>query len=163
MGKAEPQRWQLRSPGGLATPQAGLVHRLGGPSGSAPGGSAWSRKPQSMQAMAPSSSLEPQEGQTVGSGNGAGGMATGIGGLAPLPMGGTATTAGLATGAAGAATGTAARAATAGGTMNGCLHDGQRTFFLPALSGTCIDLVQWGQRIICGIMLLDPLLETFPM
>jgi hypothetical protein len=35
--------------------------------------------------------------------------------------------------------------------MNGFLHDGQRTFFPPALSGTCIDLVQWGQRIICGM------------
>src|SRR5437660_3366995 len=59
------QRTQLRSPGGLATPQAGLVHMLGGVSGSAVLLSPWSRKPQSMQAMAPSRSLEPQDGQTL--------------------------------------------------------------------------------------------------
>src|SRR5436309_1439561 len=68
------QRTQLRSPGGLATPQAGLVHMLGGVSGSAVLLSPWSRKPQSMQEMAPSRSLEPQEGQTVALGPGAGGM-----------------------------------------------------------------------------------------
>src|SRR5438876_5208012 len=61
-----PQRWQLRSPGGLATPQLGLLHRLGGPSGSVGAPSAWIKKPQSMQAMAPSSSFEPQAGQTEG-------------------------------------------------------------------------------------------------
>src|SRR5437588_1398121 len=62
------QRTQLRSPGGLATPHAGLVHMLGGVSGSAVLLSPWSRKPQSMQAMAPSSSLEPQDGHTVAPG-----------------------------------------------------------------------------------------------
>ena len=38
MGSGLPQRWQLRSPGGLATPHAGLAQRLGGPSGSAGSG-----------------------------------------------------------------------------------------------------------------------------
>src|SRR5437773_1125802 len=63
--KGVPQRWQLRSPGGLATPQLGLEHRFGGPSGSVGAPSAWIRKPQSMQAMAPSSSFDPLAGRVV--------------------------------------------------------------------------------------------------
>src|SRR5258707_1913355 len=66
MGSGLPQRWQLRSPGGLATPQAALAQRLGGPSGSAAAPSPCSMKPQSMQATAPSSSVEPHEGHLVG-------------------------------------------------------------------------------------------------
>src|SRR5437870_5518569 len=89
-----------------------------------------------MQAMAPSSNLEPHDGHVVGNGEGAG-AATAP--LAPLPE----TEAGV---AAGFGAGTAAA-----GIKNGCLHDGQRTFLPPALSGTCIDLVQWGQRITNGI------------
>src|SRR5581483_3174999 len=137
MGRGEPQRAQLRSPGGLATPQAGLVHRLGGPSGSCGPVSAWSMKPQSMQAMAPSSRVEPQEGHLVGVAG-----AAGAAGLAPLPL------AGGGAGFAATAAGTAAAAGAAAGTMNACLHDGQRTALPAALSGTCIDLVQWGQRIM---------------
>jgi len=101
-----------------------------------------------MQAMAPSNSLVPHEGQTVGKGGAATGLAAGdAGGLAPLPTGG----AEAAWAAPGTATGggTAARGAAGAGTMNGCLHDGQR--IPPALSGTCIDFVQCGQRIICGM------------
>src|SRR5262245_22805108 len=98
-----------------------------------------------MQAMAPSSNLEPHEGQMVGSGAGAGAATAATGPLAPLPP-----TGGPGAGAAGTAAGFGAGPA-AGGMVNGCLHDGQRTFFPPALSGTCIDLVQCGQRIICGI------------
>src|SRR5277367_6396588 len=66
MGSGLPQRWQLRSPGGLATPQAGLAQRLGGPSGSVGPVSAWSMKPQSMQATAPSLRVEPHAGHFVG-------------------------------------------------------------------------------------------------
>src|ERR1051326_4257368 len=63
VGSGLPQRWQVRSPGGLATPQASLMQRLGGPSATAPI-SPVIRKPQSMQAMAPSSSGDLQAGQT---------------------------------------------------------------------------------------------------
>src|ERR1019366_1571430 len=66
MGSGLPQRWQLRSPGGLATPQAGLAQRLGGPSGSAGPVSAGSMNPQSMQATAPSLRVEPHAGHLVG-------------------------------------------------------------------------------------------------
>src|SRR5580765_7472111 len=66
MGSGLPQRWQLRSPGGLATPHAGLAHRLGGPSGSAGPVSVESMKPQSMHATAPSLSVEPHAGHLVG-------------------------------------------------------------------------------------------------
>src|SRR5438105_15736871 len=62
VGSGLPQRWQVRSPGGLATPQASLVHRLGGPSATAPMSPAI-RKPQSMQAMAPSSKGALHAGQ----------------------------------------------------------------------------------------------------
>jgi hypothetical protein len=91
-----------------------------------------------MQAMAPSSSLEPHEGHTVGNGAGAG-AATAP--REPLPEAGE-----LGAGTIGEAGFTAAD-----GIMNGFLHDGQRTFLPPALSGTCMDLVQCGQRITCGI------------
>src|SRR5437016_3224576 len=64
MGRALPQRPQLRSPGGLATPQAGFTRRFGGPSGSA--ASLCKRYPQSMQATAPSRRDEPQAGHLVG-------------------------------------------------------------------------------------------------
>jgi hypothetical protein len=94
-----------------------------------------------MQAIAPSSNGEPHDGQTVGKGAGAG-AATAP--LDPLPAAGELGAG--ATGAAGFAAGLAAA-----GIMNGFLQDGQRTFLPPALSGTCIDLVQCGQRIICGI------------
>ena len=95
-----------------------------------------------MHAMAPSSNLEPHDGQTVGMGAGAG-IATAP--LEPLP-----TTGGPGACAGGGVGGFGAGPAGAG-IMNGFLHDGQRTFFPPALSGTCIDLVQCGQRITCGI------------
>src|SRR5262249_48162981 len=151
-----PQRWQLRSRGGLATPQLGFAHRLGGPSGSVGAPSAWIRKPQSMQAMAPSSSFEPQAGQTLGVLAGWTALAAperaplpallkpgdetekaplGSCGLGTLPDGGLAG----ATGAAGAAGDTAAaRGGAAGGAlpnagiMNGFLHDGQDTRLPPA-------------------------------
>src|SRR5438128_6295946 len=68
MGSGLPQRWQLRSPGGLATPHAGLAHRFGGPSGSTGPASVCNRKPQSMQETAPSSRGDPHEGHLVGGG-----------------------------------------------------------------------------------------------
>ena len=77
VGRGLPQRWQLRSPGGLATPQAGLVQRLGGPSGSETEPSPCSRKPQSMQAIAPAKRTEPHDGQFWPD-------------AGPLPRGGTA-------------------------------------------------------------------------
>src|SRR5947208_3507155 len=118
MGRGLPQRWQLRSPGGLATAQAGLAHRLGGPSGSAAAPSAWIMKPQSMHATAPSSSADPHAGQLVGVVGGAPLVGPGVGGA-----GG---------GGAGAALGCTL------GTPNGFLHDGHPTCFPAAWSGTCI-------------------------
>ncbi len=94
-----------------------------------------------MQAMAPGSSSAPQEGHSLGVSEVA---------VAPPGAGREGTT--------GAATGTgrglAARAAAIGcgagaaaGTWNGFWHDGQRTPFPAALSGTCIALLQCGQRM----------------
>jgi hypothetical protein len=37
------------------------------------------------------------------------------------------------------------------GITNGFLHDGHATRLPPALSGVCIDFLQWGQRMICGM------------
>src|SRR4051794_16239650 len=132
-GRGVLQRTQLRSPGGLATPHAGLVHMLGGVSGSAVLLSPWSRKPQSMQAMAPSSSLAPHEGHVVAPGPGAGGMGgkliepkldgwLGGGLLALLLAAPTGCNEGRFTGEA-----LAAPPDWKAGTMNGLLHEGQRT------------------------------------
>src|SRR5262245_51883735 len=149
------QRTQLRSPGGLATPHAGLLHMLGGVSGSVVLLSPWSKKPQSMQAMAPSRSLVPQDGQMVGvapatgiapeelgGGGGTGGrlIAGVLGGLGGPPL--LAGTVGGA-GAAPGRPGTVLAAAPTGcccmaGTVNGLLHAGQRTVLPAAPSGTCI-------------------------
>src|SRR5579862_5032247 len=66
VGRTLPQRAQLRSPGALATPQAGLVQMTGAsapPPASA--GSCWSMKPQSMQEMAPGNRSLPQAGHLV--------------------------------------------------------------------------------------------------
>src|SRR6516164_3670021 len=129
VGRGVPQRWQFFSPGGLATPQAGLVHRLGGPSGSAAAPSGWSKKPQSMQAMAPGKSTAWQAGHScagpapAGAAPGAG-MVNGIS-SEPLPARG-----GTFGGAAGATAATAGWRAAAG-TWKAFLHDGQRTT-LPA-------------------------------
>src|ERR1700722_20331746 len=126
IGSGLPQRWQLRSPGGLATPQAGLAQRLGGPSGSAGPVSACSSKPQSMQATAPSLSVEPQAGHLVG--------AAGLAPLGASPSENEGLEGPLVVAGAAAATGCAA------GTMNGCLHVGHCTRLPAALSGTCICL-----------------------
>src|SRR5262249_11433065 len=77
MGNGVEQRTQFFSPGGLATPQAGVGQRLGGPS-SWRVVSDWIRKPQSMQATAPGLRSEPHAGHFVGApfcavGAGAGG------------------------------------------------------------------------------------------
>src|ERR1022692_4169449 len=143
MGSGLPQRWQLRSPGGLATPHAGLAQRLGGPSGSAGPVSDCSMKPQSMQATAPSLRVEPHAGHLVGAAD-----------LAPLttspseiedidpPM------------VAGAAPLIVAGAVAAGaGTRNGCLQVGHCTRLPAALSGTCICLPQaaFGHLMMAGI------------
>src|SRR5262245_29219878 len=125
MGSACPQRWQLRSPGGLATPQAGLAHRFGGPSGSAGPVSACSMKPQSMQATAPSLSLEPHAGQLAG---------VWIV-LAPAPL--LVSTDGELGDPAGRG---GAAGAPPAGTWKGCLHDGHCTRLPAALSGNCIAL-----------------------
>src|SRR5438876_6937375 len=98
-----------------------------------------------MHATAPSSNLEPQEGQVVGNGK-----APEPGRRAPLPPAGAAAgrDAGLGAPAAGAAGTLIAPAATgwggAGGAdaaadatagiTNGCLHDGQARRLPPALS-----------------------------
>src|SRR4051794_18639558 len=158
-GRGVLQRTQFRSPGGLATPHAGLLHMLGGVSGSAVLLSPWSKKPQSMQAMAPSRSLAPHCGQAVAPADGCG---TGpprvtepmvlAGGLAPLPAGtvGGAAPAGLPPAVLAPAP-TGCRAA---GTVNGLLQAGQRTFRPAALSGSCIGFWQCGQRITCGMVVL---------
>src|SRR5262245_20423679 len=124
------------------------MHRLGAPS-SAPA-SAWSRKPQSMQAMAPGSRAEPHAGQAVGAGGLTGtapdGFAAGGGeGGVGLPAGRAAPA------AAPAATGSRAGALPTPPTWNRRLPPGQRTCLPGALSGTCIALVQWGQRMVRGI------------
>src|SRR5262249_46227454 len=126
-GRGVPQRAQLRSPGALATWQAGLLHRMIGPPASAAAPSAWIMKPQSMQATAPGGIVEPHCGQTDPA------PAAGVGGRLGEDAG------------AGARAGSG-RAAGAGpfgcgaGTVNGLLHPllGQRTFLPAALSGTCI-------------------------
>src|SRR5438876_11513020 len=98
-----------------------------------------------MHATAPSSNLEPQEGQVVGNGK-----APEPGRRAPLPPAGAAAgrDAGLGAPAAGAAGALAAAATGWGGAggadgtpgiTNGCLHDGQARRLPPALSGPCID------------------------
>src|ERR1700722_9195573 len=113
MGSGLPQRWQLRSPGGLATPHAGLAQRLGGPSGSAAAPSACNMKPQSMHATAPSSMVEPHEGHLVG--------AAALGGAATPPLVMPLAVDGDGLAAAGVSAGTA----------KACLHDGHCTC-LPA-------------------------------
>src|ERR1700722_8237532 len=128
MGKASPHRPPVRSPARLATPQAGLTHRLGGPSGSAV--SLCKRNPQSMHATAPSRSADPQAGHLVG--GAAAGMVAGR-----EPLLGSGVEAGrFGSGETAAATGAVA------GTTKGWLHEGQRTVLPATLSGTCIDLVQ---------------------
>src|SRR5436190_10290 len=82
MGSGVVQRTQFFSPGGLATPQAGLGQRIGGASDSWAVSPAWIRKPQSMQATAPGSRSEPQAGHLVGAA--AGCCALGGGGAAAL-------------------------------------------------------------------------------
>src|SRR5262245_35758957 len=130
------QRTQLRSPGGLATPQAGLVHMLGGVSGSAVLLSPWSRKPQSMQAMAPSRSLALPCGHTAAEGCGAGPPLRLTEAMLPLGVGGAGAlapplVAGTVGGAAAARPGAVLAPAVAGcreaGTVKGLLHLGQRT------------------------------------
>src|SRR5947208_219965 len=149
MGSGLPQRWQLRSPGGLATPHAGLVQRLGGPSGSAGPASDWSMKPQSMHAMAPSFNTEPHEGHLFDEGVPVStdicAVTPGVGAAARAPL-----TAGI---SAVLSFGMLAvdAAAPAAGTVNGLLHEGHFTVLPTALSGTCIDFEQLGQRMICGM------------
>src|SRR5438046_2797705 len=98
-----------------------------------------------MQATAPSSSEAPQAGHLVGPGA-----------APPLPLPKSGAEGGRLDGAGAAATGVgAAGAGTAvAGTTNGLLHVGQRTCLPPTLSGTCIDLVQCGQRMTCGMGLV---------
>ena len=103
-----------------------------------------------MQARAPSSNLEPHAGHSVGvAGTGVGARGGAAGPLPDVAAG----TAGLGVATEGA---TATALAASGGTMNGCLHDGQATRLPAALSGTCIDLSHFGfgQRITCGMILL---------
>jgi hypothetical protein len=92
-------------------------------------------KPQSMQATAPSSNGEPQEGHFAGVGSGpdpdlAPLPDTGFGGIAGDGITGMEAVAeALAGGAAGGG---------APGTMNGCLHDGHCNRLPATLSGACI-------------------------
>src|SRR4051794_23287949 len=65
-GKGVLQRWQVVSPGGLATPHAGLTHRFGAPSVSWTAVSLCRRKPQSMHEMAPGNSGDLHAGHSVG-------------------------------------------------------------------------------------------------
>src|SRR5262245_44720759 len=136
MGSGLPQRWQLRSPGGLATPHAGLAHKLGGPSASAGPEAVCRRKPQSMQETEASSSGELHWGHLVGVG----------GAAARLPLLGSGAGAGRGGTAANSPVGTAANApvdaaapalgggAGGAGTMNGFLHDGHDTRLPATLS-----------------------------
>src|SRR6266404_2258307 len=71
IGRGEAQRWQKRSWDGLATPQAGLGHRLGVPSASRAAPSPGSKYPHSMQVPAPGNSRALQPGHTAGPGGGA--------------------------------------------------------------------------------------------
>src|SRR5262245_50648526 len=120
MGSGLPQRTQLRSPGKLATPHAGLAQRFGGPSGSAGPMSACNMKPQSMQATAPSLSSEPHAGHFFGVADLGGGVTSPS--EIEEELGGFAV------------------AATGAGTMNGCLQVGHCTRLPAALSGNCIAL-----------------------
>src|SRR5436190_16818024 len=105
-------------------------------------------KPQSMQAMAPSFKTEPQEGHLFDDG-------------VPVSTDICAVTPGVCTPArAPLAAGISAvlslgmlavDAAPAAGTVNGLVHEGHFTVLPTALSGTCIDFEQCGQRIICGM------------
>ena len=102
---------------------------MGGASGAAD--SDCSRKPQSMQEMAPSRSLAPHAGQLEGVP-----PAAAAGDFWPLPR------SGVDGGRLGEAVG-----ADAAGTWKGLVHDGHFTVLPATLSGTCIDFVQCGQRI----------------
>src|SRR5439155_6098283 len=106
-----------------------------------------------MQAIAPGKSIEPHEGHGWPEAPGAGivgNVIEGEGlGVRPLPTP--------------AATGTGVAA----GTPNGFWQTGQRTVLPAALSGTCIERWQCGQRITCGMerslassLALGPLAEA---
>src|SRR5438132_1397817 len=87
-----------------------------------------------MQAMAPGRSIEPHEGHGCPDEPGAGIVGKVIDARDP-PL------------TAPAATGSAVAA----GTPKGFWQTGQRTVFPAALSGTCIERWQCGQRITCGM------------
>src|SRR5262249_30221094 len=97
-----------------------------------------------MQAMAPGNSVDLQAGHSVGvvAADGAGGMDT-DGDDGAVGPGRGAVMPGLLPPATPAPTGWGAGAPT----MNTCLQDGQRTCLPAALSGTCIVLLQCGQRM----------------
>ena len=157
VGSGVPQRWQLRSPGGLATPQAGLVQRLGGAlrlgGGGRPAG-AGSRSPCRRWRRA--AAALPQAGQLAGvAGRGrrrAGRLVpgAGTGGRLTLPSD-TLPAEGGSRGAGGGADRDGLRRRPRG-TVNGFLHDGQRNCLPAELSATCIAVVQFGQRITCGMV-----------
>src|SRR5690242_18630027 len=113
----------------------------GGASSSVLEPSAVIRKPQSMQAMAPSLRTEPQAGHLAGPAAAAGFAGAGFAGAGFGGAGGRRIS-GLDGGRA-APTVAGARE----GTVNGFVHEGHFTVFPATLSGTCIGLVQCGQRI----------------
>jgi len=97
-----------------------------------------------MQAMAPASSTDPHEGQTWPEAWPDGGVTGGKVIESLDDLGPEAGTAALLTPAA-----TASGALVS--TRNGFWQMGQRTFLPAALSGTCIDRWQCGQRITFGM------------
>jgi hypothetical protein len=100
-----------------------------------------------MQAMAPAVQGELQAGHTVGSeGGAAAALAAGFGAAA----GAAPAVAAAAAAGAGAAAAAPARA----GTANIFLHaaPGQRTVLPAASSGTCMAMLQWGQRIVLAMV-----------
>src|SRR5437764_791620 len=124
-------RWQVVSPGGLATPHAGLTHRFGAPSVSCTAVSLCKRKPQSMQEMAPGNRGDLHAGHSVGVDGAAGRDPDGAGGRGGVDAGpGVARTE-----PAAAPTGSLAGAGWPP-TTNMRLHSGQRSCLPAALSGT---------------------------
>src|SRR5205814_10235368 len=106
-------------------------------------------QPQSMHGTAPSSKAEPHAGHLEGAA--AGKVAAAFwaaAGRAPLPE----------SGCAGGFDATPAAAATGVGASIDLPHEGQRTVLPATLSGTCIDLAQYGQRMTCGI---SPFVSAF--
>jgi hypothetical protein len=157
VGNGVLQRTQLRSPGGLATPHAGFVQMFGASSDS------WlvsdcSRKPQSMQAMAPGSKVLPQAGQVVGAPPPAFAAASAAVTDGKVIEGAELGTEGVEAGREAAAAEdeaaaapTVCRAGAGAPAVNGLRHLTQRNCLPAEPSGRLIAVLQFGQLITCGM------------